>query len=470
MSSELLDLEDINNYCDEILNFNFPYATQLVEAVKLISLTGCRISEAFDVSRWTLISGNDYSLQPQKGNNLRYITLGNDFTDFKAAIAGDYKPFLGQSIFQLSHIYDKCRTWLNFSVSGSKVTFYIFRYRYIKQLYNSGQTVSQIAAEMGYTSTSTPQAYLDAEVYVEFYEPPPETYYQQVIFINSLPGISFSQYSSTDIINLFSSAAQGAAASSVNFNAYINNYSEGDNLELCNFGLEVLSTFTGWVLIRKLISSEGVITTILEGASSWYLKGYYFSKGLWHDGDPYLDQAVDYYVPIETVELLGVTYNVVTINGTKWLKENFRHNDYEGGIMSYPNSTENEGLMYTYAAATRVVNLISGWHIPTLSELQQLSTAHGNVCRSMRTPPPDWENSTYNGTNTLGFSALGTGYFYGKYSLSPYERLKFTKLWSSTEQYAGWNYNMTLGYNTDNIPIQSLRNEWYALSLRLVED
>ena len=173
MSKTLLDLSAITFKCDYLISCDYPYYEDLREAMKLLYLTGARIEEIFDITRWHHVGGYEVTFQPQKGNNVRNVILNSDFDSFIGHIVARTTPFVGITISQFRNLFDKIKLWNRFSVGGSKATFYIFRYRYIKQMFADGMTVSQIAADMGYTSTSTPQAYLDAEVYEELAEPPP---------------------------------------------------------------------------------------------------------------------------------------------------------------------------------------------------------------------------------------------------------------------------------------------------------
>lgn len=94
------------------------------------------------------------------------------------------------------------------------------------------------------------------------------------------------------------------------------------------------------------------------------------------------------------VEIGGVKYTTVKINGVEWLAENL---DYKWDGLSigdasvsqdvpqacYYNNNENlfgqnnkkYGLLYNWPAILQIDQLIDGWHVPTQAELQSLYNA-----------------------------------------------------------------------------------------------
>jgi hypothetical protein len=167
-----LDLAGITAKCDYLVNANLPYYQQFNEAFVVLRLTGCRVSELFEIDRWSHLGDDVYSLQPQKGNTLRVVQLNTDCSDFQAAIQNQVKPFGGLTKYQLYNVYDRVKGW-DLLQSGEKdISLYVFRYRYTKQLYADGYDVPTIAAMLGYTNTLTVQSYLLARVSEVFIKPP----------------------------------------------------------------------------------------------------------------------------------------------------------------------------------------------------------------------------------------------------------------------------------------------------------
>ena len=62
---------DLNNTMLSVLQDENLYSVELKEIAQLQYKTGCRITEALEFNRWTLLGNGNIQLQPQKGNNLR---------------------------------------------------------------------------------------------------------------------------------------------------------------------------------------------------------------------------------------------------------------------------------------------------------------------------------------------------------------------------------------------------------------
>jgi uncharacterized protein (TIGR02145 family) len=175
MTQRNLDLSQISTYSNWFLSANlFPYSWA-TEAFNVLFCCGCRVEELFEIDRWTWIDGYELEMQPQKGNNVRPVTLNSSCASFIEAVKGQYAPFLGNTSNKLEYVFNKFRPFGQLSTGGSYVSLYLFRYRFVKQMYADGHTIAEIASEMGYTSTTTPAAYLDA-VLVETYSLPSESF------------------------------------------------------------------------------------------------------------------------------------------------------------------------------------------------------------------------------------------------------------------------------------------------------
>lgn len=167
-----LDLAGITAKCDYLVNADLPYYQQFNEAFVVLKLTGCRVSELFEIERWSWLGDEIYSFQPQKGNTVRTVQLNSECADFQNAIKGQYKPFGGLTKYQLYNVYDRVKGWDKLLSGDKDISFYVFRYRYAKQLYADNYDVQTIAAMLGYTNVATVQSYLMATVSEVFSKPP----------------------------------------------------------------------------------------------------------------------------------------------------------------------------------------------------------------------------------------------------------------------------------------------------------
>lgn len=164
MSNYNIELPELQIMADHFLEIDYPYFEELREAFILLRCTGCRIQEIFDINRWSVISGYETQLQPQKGNNPRIIFLNNNLNNFLAAITGQYKPFLGRTYSQLQNLFRRINKYGKIYSGTKEITNYFFRYLYVRELHENGLTVTQIAFIMGYTSDQAVNNYLNADL------------------------------------------------------------------------------------------------------------------------------------------------------------------------------------------------------------------------------------------------------------------------------------------------------------------
>lgn len=175
MEKTILNLNEITEICDYFVNAPYPYYEVFREMFVVLMLTGCRPEEVFSIGRWTYISGYDCELQPCKSNNVRFVTLSSSTPNFIESVKNQTPPFMGLSIHQAQNLFNKVKLF-NYLYSGDGIfTLYIYRYRFIKQLYADGVPLVNIASILGYTSTSTPQSYIDAVIEMGFDSPPSGT-------------------------------------------------------------------------------------------------------------------------------------------------------------------------------------------------------------------------------------------------------------------------------------------------------
>ncbi|QIA08258.1 FISUMP domain-containing protein [Draconibacterium halophilum] len=169
-------LAQLQEVCNYFVEAEYPYFEELREAFKLLRTTGCRLQEIFEIERWTIVSGYEVSVQPQKGNQVRYITLSSEFASFLAAIENQYKPFLGRTSGQLEYLFNKINPFGGLFSGDRSIISYIYRYCFIRELNADGLTNAQIASIMGHNSETVVNNYLNAEVTstIEITQPLPD--------------------------------------------------------------------------------------------------------------------------------------------------------------------------------------------------------------------------------------------------------------------------------------------------------
>lgn len=95
----------------------------------------------------------------------------------------------------------------------------------------------------------------------------------------------------------------------------------------------------------------------------------------------------------------GPSFQEVTIGTQTWTAEDLRIDDGQGGI----TVTQSGGYIYTPAAAARVANSISGWHLPSLSEFRTFVNTVGSNNGTNVMLNGAWMTAT---TNSTGFNAI----------------------------------------------------------------
>jgi uncharacterized protein (TIGR02145 family) len=191
-------------------------------------------------------------------------------------------------------------------------------------------------------------------------------------------------------------------------------------------------------------------------------------------------------MPTFTDSRNGKIYNTIQVASQCWLRENidigtmipgtqeqtsgngiekYCYGDIEANCTTYGGLYQwNEAMQYvTTPGATGICP--TGWHIPTLEQLQVLSVAVGGDGYALQSL---WQGTTVgNGTNTSGLSALlaGTRYYDGTFYGLGY----YPYFWSSTEDGAT---NAVFLYLYDNVSNVDLNNTYkeFGFSVRCVKD
>jgi len=188
----------------------------------------------------------------------------------------------------------------------------------------------------------------------------------------------------------------------------------------------------------------------------------------------------------------GRTYKTVSIGGMVWMAENLNYgtmiHSSTGGDLGDGTSTDNDVIeKYCYANDPTKCNLYGGlyqwnelmqytvdsvnqgicpegWHLPTLSEWEQLSSNY----------PPEVAGARLRFGSASGFQAMYTGYLY--FSIRVYQMENSVGyFWSSTEyprtdqDYNTHSYVKSLYDGTDDMHFDIFAKT-YGLSVRCVRD
>lgn len=191
-----------------------------------------------------------------------------------------------------------------------------------------------------------------------------------------------------------------------------------------------------------------------------------------------------------TLTYNGHTYNIVTIGTQEWTVENLRTTVFNDGTAiskvtepatwtnlktsaycAYNNDetiASSHGYLYNWFAVFtgKLAPATGGWRVPTDEDWTKLSNFIGSNAGTKLKAKSGW-NSSGNGTDDYGFSALPGGYrnFAGHFS----DLGNFGICWSSTEKDTDYAWSHAMYHNSAEV-IRYGYNKGYGFSVRLVRD
>lgn len=159
----------LDNDIDICINNAARYSNRYAEAFELMKITGCRPVELFDHERWKIVDSNTVSLQPAKGNNLRYIESSLIPANILQSIEDGFiiTACLSQSsLYRYFAITFPTRPlFVGNSIKQSPIGIYIFRHRAfkLKELELSDPTA--VGAYFGEIDIKNTNGYINSVLY-----------------------------------------------------------------------------------------------------------------------------------------------------------------------------------------------------------------------------------------------------------------------------------------------------------------
>jgi uncharacterized protein (TIGR02145 family) len=143
-------------------------------------------------------------------------------------------------------------------------------------------------------------------------------------------------------------------------------------------------------------------------------------------------------------------------------------------FLQIPSTCAKYGRLYTWAAAKKACP--SGWHLPTRDEWGALAKAaggtgdygaSGTAGKALKATSGWGSNSSYNGTDAYGFSALPGG---RRYSNGLFDNAGNNGRWWTATEYDSYDaYHRDMYYNNDGVnEYRNLKSNGF--SVRCLED
>ncbi len=225
------------------------------------------------------------------------------------------------------------------------------------------------------------------------------------------------------------------------------------------------SPVTGTILVPVSVNLTGLT------AGSTY---NYRVKAVSAAGTTYSGNSTFTLVPTTVTDIDGNVYNVVIIGTQVWLKENLRTTKYNNGVgitpepndaswaamtagayCDYNNQPANSnpyGRLYNFYTIGDNTKLCpAGWHVPTVSEAQVLSSILGGASvaggKMKETGTIYWASPNTGATNSSGFTGIATNYRSDDGSWVNGDK-QHSNMWTATG--SGTNYGMIVSLHSSS--------------------
>ena len=133
-------------------------------AFRVQYVTGCRFNELRQITRFSIIDSTQYSLQPQKGNDLRTLPLNLLPPDFIAMIQAQDDYFEGLTQSTASYYFRTFYFNKRIFHDNKQLTTNLFRHHYCKDLHNAGYSITQIARLLGERDQKNAENYIFSDL------------------------------------------------------------------------------------------------------------------------------------------------------------------------------------------------------------------------------------------------------------------------------------------------------------------
>lgn len=240
-------------------------------------------------------------------------------------------------------------------------------------------------------------------------------------------------------------------------------------------------------------SAQGVTQMLYTAGDQLIFKGYSGNYATFVSSVPSDDATVNFNF-VDCTDADGNHYATVAIGSQLWMAENLKTTKFSDGTLvplhrpyydtnpscyyyKYdPSKFEEYGLLYTWYTVDPNSNgnksiTPTGWHVPSLDEVNALISQVGNdnVWNQMRTT--DWTgNNASNADNATGFSVKQAGYLFCVEDDRNGSSGELTSFWTTDVDPGNNPQTFVFHSNFPNSHTNSFTRSYYSFPIRCVKD
>ena len=160
----LINDSDLNSVLYDARDNDLLYSTELQLIADVQFRTGCRIGEAIQFNRWTLLGNGNIQLQPQKSNNLREFDPTVIRAKYFDYVIANTDLFSSVGYRKYNYYLEKVLNYHQFTIGNKSVSSHLFRHNYARQLKLLGVSDDNIRINLGEVTQQSANHYIYSQI------------------------------------------------------------------------------------------------------------------------------------------------------------------------------------------------------------------------------------------------------------------------------------------------------------------
>lgn len=160
----LLSNDDVDTVCNSIVINSFRKKLPCSHLFLLLYQTGLRFNDVALCFNSTH-DENTFTIQPSKHNNLRTINFKDVNNSFISFVKGVDSFYYRQSYSSVIRFLKMCNPMSNLRINKKEIHTHIFRHNYMKKLFSSGHSISDICTITGEKQITSAVNYIFSSIY-----------------------------------------------------------------------------------------------------------------------------------------------------------------------------------------------------------------------------------------------------------------------------------------------------------------